>query len=55
MRTLIEGSGLKIDKIERNLRIDEAFGQINKYSSITNIPGLRSFFTFQYVFLCSAR
>lgn len=55
MRTLIEGSGLKIDTIERNLRIDEAFGPINKYSSMTNIPGLRSFFTFQYVFLCSAR
>ncbi|MBT2188495.1 class I SAM-dependent methyltransferase [Sphingobium nicotianae] len=54
MRELIESAGLKIDRMNRNLRIDEGFGRINKYSGFTNLPGLRSFFTFQYLFLCSA-
>ena len=53
-RALIEGAGLKIRKINRNLRIDEGFGKINKVSAATNIPGIRSFFTFQYLFLCTA-
>ncbi len=53
-RALIEGAGLKIRKVNRNLRIDEGFGKINKVSAVTNIPGVRSFFTFQYLFLCAA-
>jgi SAM-dependent methyltransferase len=54
MRPLIEGAGLRIERVNRNLRIDEAFGRINRYSGLTNIPGVRAFFTFQYLFLCSA-
>ena len=54
MRDLVSGAGLMLLDVHRNLRIDEGFGRINAISSITNIPGIRAFFVFQYILTCKA-
>lgn len=54
MRALIAQAALRPVAMRRNLRIDEGFSRINRWSRFTNLPGVRAFFTFQYIFACAA-
>jgi 2-polyprenyl-3-methyl-5-hydroxy-6-metoxy-1,4-benzoquinol methylase len=54
IKELVSSANMVINLLKRNLRIDEGFGKINRLSALTNIPGVRAFFVFQYILVCSA-
>lgn len=49
---MIEGAGLRILSERRNLRIVERPSGKNKLAKVLDIPGLRPFYTFQYLHEC---
>lgn len=52
---LIEGAGCRILREKRNLRIVERPSGKNKLAKLLDLPGLRAFYTFQYLHECGLR